>query len=258
MGGAVVRGIVRAGALDPDSVIVSDASPDRASALAAEVGVRRAETNAEAARDSEYVVVAVKPGQVGDVVSEIAEALTPEQTLVSMAAGIRRHAIQRSLGKAGPALVRVMPNTPALVGAGAFAVSAPGVAAERVAALKRLLVTIGDVVEIGEESMDAATALVGSGPAFVFVMIEALADGGVAAGLPRAVAQRLAVQTVAGAATMVKETGEHPGVLKDAVASPSGTTIAGLAKLEKAGFRGIVASAVRSAADRSRELSGGG
>ncbi len=116
---------------------------------------------------------------------------------------------------------------------------------------------MGDVIAVGEHLMDAVTGLSGSGPAFVFVMIEALADGGVAAGLPRLAAQRLAVQTVVGAGQLVQQTGEHPGSLKDAVASPGGTTIAGLAELERGGFRGLVASAVRAAAERSRELSGG-
>ncbi|HUU54459.1 MAG TPA: pyrroline-5-carboxylate reductase [Armatimonadota bacterium] len=258
MGAALVRGIVGAGAAPPDSVIVSDADAGRASALAKDLGVGLAATNIEAASHSEYVIVVVKPGVVAGVVQDIAGVLRPEQTLVSMAAGVTRRAIQQALGSAKPAVVRVMPNTPALVGAGMFAVAGPGVAGERVAKLVAMLGAVGEVVEVEETLMDAVTALSGSGPAFVFVMIEALADGGVAAGLPRPLAQQLAVQTVAGAAKLVRETGQHPGALKDAVASPSGTTIAGLAELERGGFRGLVASAVQAAAARSRELSGGG
>jgi pyrroline-5-carboxylate reductase len=258
MGGALVRRIVSVGALDPNSIIVSDADAERSAALAADTGVGRAGANAECAREAEYVALVVKPGLVREVVSEIADVMTPQQTLVSMAAGIPLRAIESCLGEAEPALVRVMPNTPALVGAGVFAITGPGVPLERLSALESLLAAAGGVVHVGESLMDAVTGLSGSGPAFVFVMIEALADGGVAAGLPRAVAHRLAVDTVAGAAKLVQETGEHPGELKDAVASPAGTTIAGLSVLEAGGFRGLVASAVRAAAERSRELSEGG
>jgi pyrroline-5-carboxylate reductase len=257
MGGALVRGVVGAGALDGAQVVVSDASPGRASALAEELGVERAETNVDAARDADCVVVAVKPGTLPHVIEEIAPVVGPEQTLVSVAAGVPLDRIREALGQARPALVRVMPNTPALVGAGMFAVAAPDVAAEALAGVERLLAAVGDVVRVDEGMMDAVTGLSGSGPAFVFVMIEALADGGVAAGLPRSVAQRLAVQTVAGAAKLVRETGQHPGALKDGVASPGGTTIVGLAELERSGFRSAVSSAVLAAANRAREMSGG-
>ncbi len=148
-----------------------------------------------------------------------------------------------------------MPNTPALVGAGAFAVSAPDVPEERLDTLVRLLGALGQVVVVGEELMDAVTGLSGSGPAFVFVMIEAMADAGVAAGLPRVTAQLLAAQTVMGAAKMVLETGQHPAALKDAVASPGGTTIVGLAELEKGGFRAAMVAAIKAAAARSKQLS---
>jgi len=258
MGGALVRGIVRAGALAAERIVVSDAQSARGAALAQELGVRQAQTNPELAGASEYVLLAVKPGVMRAVTEEIAEALSPDQTVVSVAAGVPLARVQAWLGKARPALVRVMPNTPALVGAGVFAVAAPGVAAERVEKLERLLAAAGAVVEVEEGMMDAVTGLSGSGPAFVFVMIQALADGGVAAGLPRAMALRLAVETVAGAAKMVRETGEHPEALKDAVASPGGTTIAGLAELERAGFRAAVASAVKAAAKRAKELSESG
>ncbi len=257
MGGALVRGIASAGALAPEKIVVADADESRSAVLGKESGARWAKTNVEAARDSEYLVLAVKPGAIGGVIEEIAGVLGEEQTLVSVAAGVPLSAMREALGGARPALVRVMPNTPALVGAGMFAVSAPGVAAGRVGRLRELLGAVGDVVEVGEDMMDAVTGLSGSGPAFVFVMIEALAEGGVAAGLPRAVARRLAVQTVEGAARMVRETGEEPGALKEAVASPGGTTIAGLGELERGGFREVVAGAVRAAAKRSRELSAG-
>lgn len=258
MGAALVRGVVRAGALPPGRIVVSDSDVGRASALASELGLAAATTNHELAAGSEVVLLAVKPGVVPAVLAEIAPALTAEQTLVSIAAGVTLAKIKACLGVASPVLVRVMPNTPALVGAGVLAVSAPGVAGDRRAELVRLLSAVGQVVEVGEELMDAVTGLSGSGPAFVFVFIEALADGGVAAGLPRPIAMQLAIETVAGAAKLVQETGQHPGALKDAVASPGGTTIAGLSELERGGFRGLVAAAVRAAAQRSRELSAGG
>jgi len=255
MGGALVRGMVRAGVLSPDQIIVSDSERDRATALARELGVKAASGNPQVAAESELVLLAVKPGLVGRVAEEIAGSLGPAQTVISIAAGVPIAKLRGWLGASGAAIVRAMPNTPVLVGAGAFALAAPDVAPERVEATKRLLGAVGQVVVVGEEMMDAVTGLSGSGPAFVFVMIEAMADGGVAAGLPRPVAQQLAAQTVAGAAKMVLETGQHPAALKDAVASPGGTTIAGLAELERAGFRAAVVAAVRAAARRAREMS---
>jgi pyrroline-5-carboxylate reductase len=255
MGGALVRGIVRAGALAPAQIVICDADSARAAALAGEVGVTSAASNVEVARQSEYVLLAVKPGLVAGVVKEIAGELDVHKTLVSLAAGLPISRLKGFLGPAATPVIRVMPNTPALVGAGAFAVSAPGVPEERVDTLVRLLGALGLVVIVGEELMDAVTGLSGSGPAFVFVMIEAMADAGVAAGLPRATAQLLAAQTVMGAARMVLETGQHPAALKDAVASPSGTTIAGLAELEKGGFRAAMVAAIRAAAARSKQLS---
>jgi pyrroline-5-carboxylate reductase len=258
MGSALVRGIVKAAGVPAGRIIVSDADATRAGALAAELGLAQAKTNTEVASASDCVLVAVKPGVVPAVLGEIAPTLTPDQTLISIAAGVTIASMRAMLGPAQPALVRVMPNTPALVGAGVLAVSAPGVREGRRAEVTRLLNSVGLVVEVGEELMDAVTGLSGSGPAFVFVMIEALADGGVAAGLPGPVAMQLAVQTVAGAAKLVQETGQHPGALKDMVASPGGTTVAGLAELERGGFRGLVSAAVRAAAQRSREMSAGG
>jgi pyrroline-5-carboxylate reductase len=258
MGSALVRGLVRAGALAADRITVCDADSPRAAALAQELGVVLAGTNGDVAAGSEYVLLAVKPGAIQGVLGEIAPALSRQQTVVSIAAGVTIARIRALVGEAGPAIIRVMPNTPALVGAGVLAVAAPGVEEDRKRGLVRLLEAVGTVVEVGEDMMDAVTGLSGSGPAFVFMMIEALAEGGVATGLPSGMAMRLAVETVAGAARLVQETGEHPETLKKAVASPGGTTEAGLAELERGGFGKLVASAVRAAAQRSRELSSGG
>jgi len=257
MGSALVRGIVRAGVLPPAEIVVADAIADRAPALARELGVEAAGSGAEVAARSRYVVLAVKPGAVDPLLSELAPVLTPDHTVISIAAGVTISRMRRALGEAGPALVRVMPNTPALVGAGMFAVTAPEVPAERVEFLRRVFSPLGRVVEVEERMMDGVTALSGSGPAFVFVMIQALADGGVAAGLPPAVASELAAQTVLGAAKLVQETGEQPEALKEAVASRGGTTVAGLSVLERADFRGTIVAAVRAAAARSAELSQG-
>ncbi len=257
MGSALVRGIVEAGAVPAEKVIVADADAARASKLSGEVGVKQAASNSDVAADSEYVILAVKPKTVPQVLKEIAPVLHEDQTVVSIAAGVTLARIAEHLGECGPAIVRVMPNTPALVGAGVSAVAAPGVPADRVAVLNNLLRAVGEVVDVQEELMDAVTGLSGSGPAFVFVFIEALADGGVAVGLPRPLAQQLAVQTVSGAVRLVQETGQQPGALKDAVASPGGTTEAGLSQLADGGFQGLVERAVRAAAARSRELSQG-
>ena len=257
MGSALVRGIVEAGAVPAEKVIVADVDAARASTLAGELSVKQAGSNAEAAAESEYVIVAVKPNTLPQVLGEIGPVLDEDQTVVSIAAGVTLARIAWHLGHHKPALVRVMPNTPALVGAGVSAVAAPGVPAERVAVLKDMLRAVGEVVDVEEELMDAVTGLSGSGPAFVFSMIEGLIAGGVTAGLQASTALLLAVQTVLGAARLMQETHQQPGALKDAVASPGGTTEAGLSELTDGGFQELVEKAVRAAAARSREISQG-
>jgi pyrroline-5-carboxylate reductase len=180
--------------------------------------------------------------------------VTPRHLVISIAAGWTVESLAAG-SPHGTRIVRVMPNTPCLVGASAAAFSAgPSATAEDKATIQCLMQAVGTAVELPEHLLDAVTGLSGSGPAYVFVLIEALADGGVKAGLPRNVAQSLAAQTVFGAAKMVLETGQHPAALKDAVASPAGTTIAGLAALERGGFRAAAMEAVVSAADRAKEL----
>ncbi len=255
MGSALVRGIVRAGALAPEQVLVFDTAPQSAQTLVEEVGVVRAASAAAVASDSAYVLLALKPGIILPVVREIGRALSDDQVLISIAAAVPLAQIAQALTTAKPALVRVMPNTPALVGAGLLAVAAPGVPPEKVAVVERLLAATGRVVRVDESLMDAVTGLSGSGPGFVFLVIEALADGGVAAGLPRPIALELAAQTVLGSAKLLLETGEHPAALKDKVATPGGTTIAGLTALERAGVRAALIAAVEAAAERARELS---
>jgi pyrroline-5-carboxylate reductase len=199
-------------------------------------------------------VLAVKPQTMPALMAEIRPELTPGHLVISVAAGVSLASLRAGLGDA-PRLARVMPNTPALIGAGASAYClAPGTTAADEAQLLACLEAVGLAVPVPESQLDAVTGLSGSGPAFVFLVIEALADGGVRAGLPRALAQRLAAQTVLGAAQLVLHTGQHPGQLKDEVASPGGTTIAGIHALERGGLRAALIDAVDAAARRSAEL----
>ncbi len=211
------------------------------------------EDNRALLRASQVVVLAVKPQQLRGVLADLRGDLGPEKLILSIVAGATLETLAQALGH--QRVVRIMPNTPCQVGASASAFSC-GEAATRADAdtVSRLFSSVGKVFELRESLLDAVTGLSGSGPAFVCLVIEALADGGVRAGLPRDVAQTLAAQTVLGTAQMVLETGRHPGQLKDDVASPGGTTIAGLHALERAGVRGGLMDAVLAAAERAREL----
>ena len=197
------------------------------------------------------LLLAVKPQILRLVVADITP--NPHSTVISILAGVKIAQLEQAFPN--QPVIRVMPNTPATVGAGMTAI-APGNYAqqEHIEQAKSIFTAVGEVVEVAESAMDAVTGLSGSGPAFVALAIEALADGGVASGLPRAIALQLATQTVLGTATLVKETGLHPGILKDQVTSPGGTTIAGVAKLESAGFRSALIEAVKTATARSKEL----
>ena len=257
MATALAAGWKAAGLLDAGRSRASDPYPAARDRFAAATGVPVAATNAEVAAACDVLVLAVKPQVVPAVLAELRPALGPRHLVVSIAAGITLTALADGLG--GDArLVRVMPNTPCLVGASATGYAAGSAATDAdVALVGRLFGAVGRAFALPEKLLDAVTGLSGSGPAYVYVLIEALADGGVRVGLPRDVAQALAAQTVFGAAKMVLETGTHPAALKDAVASPGGTTIAGLQALERGGFRGTVMNAVEAAATRSQELGKG-
>ncbi|MCG6158390.1 pyrroline-5-carboxylate reductase [Rubinisphaera margarita] len=204
----------------------------------------------------DLVFLAVKPQYLGSVGKEAAPHLKPGQTVVSIAAGVTIDSLREYLG-GHQNIIRIMPNTPSLVGTGAAGMAVSEVVPEQQAAIVQgLMESVGLCERLPEKLLDAVTGLSGSGPAYVFQFIEALSDGGVLAGLPRATATRLAAQTVLGAAKMVLETGQHPGQLKDGVTSPGGTTITGISVLESHGFRGAIIEAVHAATDRSRELSG--
>jgi pyrroline-5-carboxylate reductase len=254
MAGALARGLIAAGVAAPGDVLASD--PDRSTLdrLADGCGLQPCAGNAAVAAGSDVLVLAVKPQAIAAVLAELAPCLEARHLVVSVAAGVALATLRAGLGP-GPRLIRVMPNTPALVGAGAAAYALDASAtADDERLVRGGLESVGRAVRVPEALLDAVTGLSGSGPAFVYQVIEALADGGVRVGLPRAVATELAAQTVLGAARMVLETGEHPAVLKDRVASPGGTTIAGLHALERGGLRAALIDAVEAAARRSAEL----
>lgn len=258
MGSALIRGILKARVLSPDKITAGDIDPDLLSALKKETDIKTTSNNLEVVKSAEIVLLALKPDMIRPVLMEVKGHLTEEHLLVSIAAGVPIKVIEEVAGTE-MRIIRVMPNTPALIGQGAAAFS-PGKKATRedVEDVKAILEAVGLAVELSEKHLDAVTGLSGSGPAFVFMVIEALADGGVKMGLPRAVAMQLAAQTVLGAAKLVLETKKHPGELKDQVASPGGTTIAGIAALERAGLRAAFIEAVEAATKRSIELKGKG
>jgi pyrroline-5-carboxylate reductase len=236
-------------------VYFTDADAQKAKSAADSLGAKVLSSNTEAVEKCGFVFLAVKPQVLPQVLAEIAPAVRKTKpVLVSMAAGWSIGKIQSAIGEKSP-VVRIMPNTPALIGRGMIAMSSsPEVSAQSVQELEKILGKAGIVDCVDERCMDAVTGLSGSGPAFVYLFIEALADGGVRAGLPRDKALCYATQTVAGASAMVQETGKHPGELKDMVTSPGGTTIAGIAALEDGAFRSTVIKAVEAAWKRSTEL----
>jgi pyrroline-5-carboxylate reductase len=254
MATALIRGMLRAGTATPAAIIASDPLDSARSALASETGVSVVESNVRVAHKSDVLVLAVKPQSMPHVLEHLRHVVTPEHLVISIAAGVSIATMAEGLGP-GRRLVRVMPNTPALIGAGASAFClGPDTRPTDEALVLSCLNSVGRAYPVPEPLLDAVTGLSGSGPAFVYVMIEALSDGGVRVGLPRDVATALSAQTVLGAARLVLETGLHPGVLKDQVASPGGTTIAGLHALERGGLRAALMDAVEAATRRSAEL----
>ena len=257
MASALARAWIQAGLAAPWAIRASDPAAAAREGFQALTGANAEAGNAAVARACQTLVLAVKPQSMASLCAEIAPCLAHGPLVVSIAAGVPMAKLSQWLGE-GTRLVRVMPNTPCLVGASASGFSPGDRATEEDAALvQRLLDAVGKAVRVPEALLDAVTGLSGSGPAFAYLFIEALSDGGVRAGLPRAAATLLAAQTVLGAAKMVLESGLHPGELKDQVASPGGTTIAGLHALERAGLRGAAMDAVVAAAARSVELGKG-
>ena len=257
MATALAKGFLRSGLITPDRLAASDAIPAAAAAFAAETGAAVSGANRDVLQRARVIVLAVKPGQVAGVLAELRGDFTPDHLLVSIAAGITLGRLEGALAP-GARVIRVMPNTPALVGESASAFATGHAVRPGDAELaQQLLSAVGLAYQVKEGLLDAVTGLSGSGPAYVYMMIEALSDGGVAAGLPRDIATRLAAQTVLGSARMVLETGMHPGALKDMVTSPGGTTIEAVHELEKAGMRAAFIGAVRVAAEKARQLGQG-
>ncbi len=257
MATALAKGVISAGLLKAAQIRASDPSPAARNAFASETGASASDRNLDVVQFARVLVLAVKPANVAALLEEIRPALSPGHLLISIAAGVPIARLESALD-AGARVIRVMPNTPALVGASATAYALGKSATPGDAALtEKIFSAVGLVFQLKESLLDAVTGLSGSGPAYVYLVIEALSDGGVAAGLPRDVATKLAAQTVFGSAKMVLETGQHPAALKDMVASPGGTTVEGLHELEKGRLRGVLISAVRAATEKSRKLGQG-
>lgn len=254
MATALAKGFLNAGLLDAGNLVASDPFAPAREAFERETGATVTEDNRVVLEKSRVIILAVKPGQVADMLREVQDTVSADHLFISIAAGVTTAKIESAL-PTGARVIRVMPNTPALVGE-----SASGYARGREATSAdselagRLLGAVGVAFEVGEPLLDAVTGLSGSGPAYVYQIIEALSDGGVAAGLPRDTATKLAAQTLLGGARMVLETGIHPGQLKDMVTSPGGTTIEGIHALEQGGLRATLMNAVRAASDKSRQL----
>ncbi len=254
MAEALMRGIISAGFAKKEDIIASEIIPERRDFISRTIGVQTTEDNTKVVKSSKIIVLAVKPNIVAPVLEELKPYLSSENLIISIAAGIKIGYIESRLNH-GVRVIRVMPNHACLVGASASGY-APGKYAkeEDKETVQRILESVGRAFCLDEKLLDAVTGLSGSGPAFVYVMIEALADGGVMAGLPRDVSTVLAAQTVLGSAKTVLDTKKHPGELKDQVASPAGTTIEGLKVIEEAGVRGALIKAVYAAAKKSQEL----
>ncbi len=254
MAEAIVSGLLKKKTVTPGHIIVTDVDSQRLAHFQATFDVQVGQDNQKAAQSSDITLLAVKPQVMDDVLSGLHFSPRPDQFIITVAAGISIATIMAGLSP-HVRVVRAMPNTASSVLEGATALAGgPDVTEEQMRIAQAVFEAVGQVVVVHESHLDAVTGLSGGGVAYVYAFIEALADGGVKMGLSRAHAQLLAAQTVLGAAKMVKETAEHPGVLKDRVASPGGTTIAGLHELEKGRLRGTVMSAVESATVRCREL----
>ena len=254
MAEALIKGLLESGRAAARDIRVFDPDPARREYMNREYQVASTPDNITLVKDSDVVVLAIKPQQMDDVLEEIGPSVTEDHLLISVAAGVPLSHMQALIPASVP-IIRAMPNTPALVLNGASAL-APGAFAEGRHAVKArgLFESVGVAVEVDEKYMDVVTGLSGSGPAYVFLMLEAMTDGAVRLGLQRQQARALAVQTVLGAARLAMDSDMHPAQLKDMVASPGGTTAAGLFTLEKNGFRSAVMEAIEKAAARSKEL----
>lgn len=254
MGSALLRGIIQSGLAPAGKITVIDILTDRLDELRALHGVRVDVTPGQHVAGADVIILAVKPQILSRVIDDIRDSVSPRQLIISILAGVESTRIRDSLGKNNP-VVRVMPNIAATVDAAASALAGCDPATEKhYQVAETLFGAVGEVVQVEEKLLDAVTGLSGSGPAYVYTVIEALCDGGVHMGLPRDVATKLAAQTVLGAAKLVQASGEHPAVLRDRVTTPGGTTAAALKELEERGLRSALMNAVAAATARSSEL----
>lgn len=246
MAEAIIKGVIKAKLYQPQEILISDINMERLEELQKNLEVSIADNNKEVINDCQQILLAVKPQQVSDVLTKDKDSFEPGKVLISIAAGIKTEFLEAIVGNIS--VIRVMPNTPALVGAGMSALCKGRYAKEEDLILANgIFDSVGETVIVEEKLIDAVGGVSGSGPAYVYQFIEAMADGGVQAGLPRSIAYKLAAQTMIGAGRMVLETGMHPGQLKDMVTSPGGTTIRAVNVLEKAGVRGAIMDAVEAA-----------
>jgi pyrroline-5-carboxylate reductase len=257
MGGILLQAFLKENLFAAEKIHATVSHAERALTLSAQWGVDVSTNNLEAVRQSDLILVGVKPFQVPDLIAEIKPALTPAKTLVSFAASVKTRAIEEAAG-VDIAVIRAMPNTPSALGAGVAALCRGRfVKDEQMSLAQRLFETVGRTVLVDEKHMDAVTGLSGSGPAYLYIIIEALAEAGVKVGLPRDIATQLAAQTAFGASKMVLETGYHPALLKDAVTTPAGCTIDGILELEEGGLRVTLIKAVMRATERAKQLAAG-
>jgi pyrroline-5-carboxylate reductase len=254
MGGILLQAFLRSGLFKPSQITATVAHEERAELLSSQFGVAVSTDNLAAAATADVILLGVKPQQMTDVVQKIAPSLNAGKLLISFAASVKTSAIEAAAGP-GIAVIRAMPNTPAKLGAGVTALCRGAhVSDDQLALAQRIFDTVGRTVIVDEKHMDAVTGLSGSGPAFLYIIIEALAEAGVNVGLPRDTATLLAAQTTFGAAKMVLETGAHPALLKDEVTTPAGCTVDGILELEEGGLRVTLIKAVKRATQRAREL----
>jgi pyrroline-5-carboxylate reductase len=257
MGGILLQAFLKQNLFAADQIHATVAHAERALVLSAQWGVDVGTDNLEAVRQADLILLGVKPFQVPDLVSEIRPALTASKTIVSFAASVKTRAIEEAAGIDIP-VIRAMPNTPSALGAGAAGLCRGRfVSAEQMELAQRIFETVGRTVIVDEKHMDAVTGLSASGPAYIYIIIEALAEAGVKVGLPREIATQLAAQTTFGAAKMVLETGYHPALLKDQVTTPAGCTIDGILELEEGGLRVTLIKAVMRATERAKQLAAG-
>lgn len=256
MGGILLNAFLNSGLFAAHQVAATVAHQANSAALGARLGIQCGTDNLAAARTANILVLGVKPTQIADLIREITPALTPGKLVISIAASVTARAMEEAAGEGAQlAVVRAMPNTPARVGAGMTALVRGRFAnSEQVQLVRRMFETVGRVVEVDEKHMDAVTGLSGSGPAFHYIILDALTEAGVNVGLPRDIAIQLAAQTAYGAARMVLETGSHPALLKDEVTTPAGCTVDGILELEAGGLRGTLIKAVKRSTERAREL----